>query len=263
MAAAHLAYPDLAVDKFCGTDLDQDAESFIQLIERKINFALGDAPGDAGALANYTFRKKALFSSFLRGPAAEWYESNITNATTWEDVRTTFFTRFSDGRNKFRYRMEVESYIRGDGEEIRNFLHRIKRTVDKGWPDDMNGIEAAQQNAERAAQGRQRRQRYMDYSLRGLRPRYLQRKAQEYRMELPNATWNDFCAQIIQKDLILEVSSTFLSHEAQTKAELATLGQEIKKPSIRVEIISRQCRSNYFTDFSSRPTGETKTYSIL
>ena len=92
----------------------------------------------------------------------------------------------------------------------------------------MNGIEAAQQNAERAAQVRQRRQRYMDYSLRGLRTRYLQRKAQEYLMERPNATWNDFCTQIIQKDLILEVSSTFLSHEAQTKAELATLGQEIK-----------------------------------
>ena len=228
MAAAHLAYPDLAVDKFSGTDPDQDAQSFIQLIERKINFALGDAPADAGELANYTFRKKALFSSLLRGPAAEWYENNITNATTWENVRTNFITRFSDGRNKFRYRMEVEHCIRGDGEEIRNFLRRIKRTVDKGWPDDMDGIEATQQNAERAAQGRQRRQRYMDDSLRGLRPRYLQRKAQEYLMERPNATWNDFCTHIIQKDLILEVSSTFLSHEAQTKAELATLGQEIR-----------------------------------
>ena len=228
MAAAHLAYPDLTVDKFSGTDPDQDAESFIQLIEQKINFALGDAPGDAGELANYTFRKNALFSSLLRGPSADWYENNITNATIWENVRTNFITRFSDGRNKFRYGMEVEHCIRGDGEEIRNFLHRIKRTVDKGWPDDMNRIEAAQQNAERAAQDRQRRQRYMDYSLRGLRPRYLQRKAQEYLMERPNATWNDICAHIIQKDLILEVSSTFLSHEAQTKAELATLGQEIK-----------------------------------
>ena len=82
MAAAHLAYPDLALDKFSGIDPDQDAESFIQLSERKNNFALGDAPGDAGELANYTFRKKALFSSLLPGPAAEWYENNITNATT-------------------------------------------------------------------------------------------------------------------------------------------------------------------------------------
>ena len=172
MANTHLAYPDLAIDKFSGTDPDQDAESFIQLIERKINFALGDAPADAGELVNYTFRKKALFSSLLRGPAAEWYESNITNATTWED----FITRFSDGRNKFGFQMELEHCIRGDGEEIRNFLHRIKRTVDKGWPDDLNGIEAARHNAERNAQGRQRRQRYIDYSLKGLRSRDLQRK---------------------------------------------------------------------------------------
>ena len=36
--------------------------------------------------------------------------------------------------------MEVEHCIRADGEEIRNFLHQIKKTVDKGWPDDMVGI---------------------------------------------------------------------------------------------------------------------------
>ena len=238
MAAAHLAYPDLAVDKFSGTDPDQDAEYFIQLIERKINFALEDAPGDAGELANYTFRKKALFSSLLRGPAAERYENIITNATTWENVRTNFITRFSDGRNKFQYRMEVEHCITGDGEEIRNFLHRIKRTVDKERPDDLHGIEAPHHAAEREAQGRQRRQRYIDCSLKGLRPRCLQRKAQEYLMERPNATWNDFCAQIIQKDLILEVSSTFLSHEAQTKAELATLGQEIRNLRSHLNITS-------------------------
>ena len=40
MAVIHLADPDLALDNFSGTDPDQDAESFIQLIERKINFAL-------------------------------------------------------------------------------------------------------------------------------------------------------------------------------------------------------------------------------
>ena len=162
MANTHLAYPDLAINKFSGTDPDQDAESFIQLIERKLIFALVDAPAE---LENYTFRKKALFSFLLRGPAADWYESNITNAATWGNVRTNFITRFSDGRNNFRYRMEVEHCIRGDGEEIRNFLHRIKRTVDKGWPDDLNGIEAAHHAAERGAHGRQRRQRHIDYSL--------------------------------------------------------------------------------------------------
>ena len=170
MAATHFGYPNLAVE-FSGTDPNQDAESFIQLVERKIVFALGNAPGDAGDMANYTFRKKALFSSLLRGPAAEWYENNFTNATTWESVRTNFITKLSGGPNKLRYRMEVKHWIRGDGKEFRNFLHRIKRTVDKSWPDDMNGIEAPQNNAERDAQARQRRQWYIDYLLKGLRLR--------------------------------------------------------------------------------------------
>ena len=161
MANTHLAYPDLAIDKLSGTDPDQDAEPFIQLVKWKKNFNLGDAPGHSAELANYTLRKKALFSSLLRGPAAMCYEKNITNATKWENVRTSFINRFSDGRNKFQFRMEVEHCIRGDGEEVRNFLHRIKRTVDKSWPDDMNSIEAAQEKAKHEAQGRQRRQRYL------------------------------------------------------------------------------------------------------
>ena len=101
MANTHLAYPDLASDKFSGTDPDQDAESFAQLTERKIKFALGDAPADPDDLVSYTFRKKALFSSLLRGPAAEWYGSNIDNATTWAATRELFITRFLEGRNKF------------------------------------------------------------------------------------------------------------------------------------------------------------------
>ena len=228
MANTHLAYPDLAIDKFSGTDPNQDADSFIQLIERKINFAPGDAPRDAGELANYTFRKKALFSSLLRGPTAEWYENSITNATTWENVQTIVSTIFSDGRNKFRYRMEVEHCNRGDGEEIRNFLHRIKRTVDKGWPDDMKGIAPADHGAEKNAQAWQGRQTYIDYSMNGLRPRYLQRKTQEYVMKNPNATRNNLSTRRIQRDVSFQVSSNFLNDVEQTKAQMATLGQEMK-----------------------------------
>ena len=66
MANGHPAYPDLALDKFSGTDPDHDAEAFIRLIECKINFALGtepDAADDEHVI--YLFRKKALFSSLL------------------------------------------------------------------------------------------------------------------------------------------------------------------------------------------------------
>ena len=120
MANAHLAYPDLALDRFSGTDPDQDTEAFIRLIECKFNFVLGAEPeAAADEHVIYLFRKKALFSSLLRGPAAEWYGNTISDAMTWNDVRTLFITRFSDGRNKFTHRMEVAHCIRADGEELR------------------------------------------------------------------------------------------------------------------------------------------------
>ena len=118
--------------------------------------------------------------------------------------------------------MEVEHCIRGDGEEIRNFSHRIKRTVDKGWPDDMNAIEAAQQNEEQT----QAPQRCIDYSMKGLRPRYLQGKTSDYAMENLNPTRNEFSTRIILRDVSFQVSSNFLNDEEQTKAQMAPLGKK-------------------------------------
>ena len=115
-----------------------------------------------------------------------------------------------------------------------DFFHRIKKTVDKGWPDDMAGVAAADQVAEQTAQARQRRQRYIDYTLKGLRPRYLQRKFQVYMMEHPNATWNDFSTHLIDKDVSYQVSTSFLKDEEQNKAQMASLGQEFR--NLRTEL---------------------------
>ena len=101
--------------------------------------------------------------------------------------------------------------------------------MDKGRPDDMVGIAAAHANAESTAQARQRRQRYTDYTLKGLRPRYLQRKPQEYLIEHPNATWNNFSTHLINTGVSYQVSTSFLSDEEQNKAQMASLGQELKK----------------------------------
>ena len=98
----------------------------------------------------------------------------------------------------------------------------------------MAGVVAAEQAAERTAQARQRRQRYIDYTLKGLRPRYLQRKAQEYLMEHPNATWNEFSTHLINKDVSYQVSTNFLNDEEQNKAQMASLGQELK--NLRTEL---------------------------
>ena len=147
---------------------------------------------------------------------------------TWNELRTLFITRLSDGRNKFRQRKEAEHCIRADGEKIRNFIRRIKKPVDKGWPDDMVGVAVADQNAERTAQARQRRQRYINYTLEGLRPTYLQKKAQEYLIEHVNATWNNFSTHLITKDVNYQVSTSFPINEEQNKPQMASLGQALK-----------------------------------
>ena len=70
--------------------------------------------------------------------------------------------------------------------------------------------------------------RYIDYTLKGPRPTYLQRNAQEYLMEHPNATWNDFSTHLINKDVSYQVSTSFLNDEEQNKAQTASLGLELK-----------------------------------
>ena len=158
-AIAHLACPDLALDNLSGTDSDQDAEAFIRLRECRISFALGTEPEVADwEHVIYLFRKEVFFSSLLKRPATECYRSTIQDAVTWNEVRTLFITKFSDG-NIFRHRMEVEHCLRANGEEIQNFLHRIRKTLDKGWHGDMVGVATADQEADRAAQSEQRRQR--------------------------------------------------------------------------------------------------------
>ena len=228
LAQPHLASTDMALDKFSGTDPDQDAEAFNPLKQCQNNFALGTEPDHADAEhVMYLFRKEALFSSLIRGAATEWYLGTNLDAKTWNEVRTVFITKCSDGRNKLRHRMEVEHCIRAVGEKIRNFLHRKKKTVDKSWPDHVVGITAADQNTESIAQFRQRRQRYFDYTLGGFRPRHLQRKAQNYLMEHQNAIWNDISTHLFNKDVSYQVSTSFLNDEEQNKAQMASLGQKL------------------------------------
>ena len=53
-------------------------------------------------------------------------------------------------------------------------------------------------------------------------------------MENTNATWNDFSTGLIQRDVSFQVSSKFLPNEQQTKAQMATLGQEME--NLRLEL---------------------------
>ena len=67
---------------------------------------LGLRLGAGDAQNAYDARRKALFGSVLRGPAAQWFDS-ITPAEPWDDVRTGFIDRFTDVKNNYRKQNEV------------------------------------------------------------------------------------------------------------------------------------------------------------
>ena len=220
-----VTFPELVLDKFSGNDPDQDAKSFLTTVENKINFSLGSEPVDNAELARYTFRKKALFSSLLRGPAAEWYEATVDDATTWDRIKTTFLTRFSNNRERYRHRIDVENCVRGDEELIQNFFHRIKTAVDKGWRNEP-GATAAQI----ALNDKNRNQKYIEFTVRGLKPLALKRKAHEYLIEHPDTTWNNFKTHLTNKDVIYSVSSELAPNSTNDQSSRFNLmGQQIKE----------------------------------
>ena len=123
-------------------------------------------------------------------------------AALWNEIKTNFITRFSEGRFKLGHQLEVEHC----------------------WLNDMEKrIPNARQNAERATQKRQQKQRHINYNLRQLKPNYLQIKAQEQLMGYPNANRNKFSSHNIQEDVMIQVSSNFLHDVEQIKTELAIM----------------------------------------
>ena len=120
-------------------------------------------------------------------------------------IRTAFIDRFPDDRDKYRHRITAENCVRGNEELIKTFYHRIKSANDKGGPLKPIGTQVERDN-----QQDQRNAKYNDFTIRGLKPSGLKRKAHEYLIEHPNATWDAFQTHITSKDVIYTISSELM-----------------------------------------------------
>ena len=99
-----VAYPDLALEKFIGNDSSENPAAFIRLLGKKISFSLGSRPATNENNIHTVFedRRKALFSSVVRGPAAEWFDV-LDAALSWDEIKTQLMARFSDGKKQYRF----------------------------------------------------------------------------------------------------------------------------------------------------------------
>ena len=130
-----VAYPNLALEKFTGLDPNEDARDFLDIVEKKIAFSLGTRPGDAGDEQDaYDNRQRALFSSILRGPAAQWFRGLAANLP-WNEIRDQFIDRFTDDKDKYRRRIEAENIKRQPDEFIKSYIHELSTAVDRGRPN--------------------------------------------------------------------------------------------------------------------------------
>ena len=215
-----VAYPDISLDKFTGLDPSEDARDFIDIIEQKMQFSLGTRPtaGEADARALYDARKRALFGSVLRGPAAQWF-TTVPAADEWPDIRDAFIIRFTDDKDKYRQRIEVENIKRQPNELLKSYIHRLTKAIERGWPDpDYN-------NAYRENKG-------IEFFVRGLTPPGLKQKAHQYLIENPANTYEQLRNHISTKDLSFAVSSEFTGNSSSSidnKIEIDGLKDQIRE----------------------------------
>ena len=125
IAAVHLAYPYLASDKFCGTQTDQDAESFIQLIK---------------AATTWNETKTNFISSFSHGRNITGHRLEVEQC--FENGRENFrnfFHRFKravdngwlDDKNVFRMPNRIENEQHNDDNENRGTWNAVYEDLDK------------------------------------------------------------------------------------------------------------------------------------
>ena len=76
-------FPTRLHKKNLGSDPDRDEKSIRLTVENKINSSLGSQLTDNTERTRYLFRKKELFSSFLRGPEANSYAVTEGTETSW------------------------------------------------------------------------------------------------------------------------------------------------------------------------------------
>ena len=135
--------------------------------------------------------------------------------------------------------------MRGNEELIKNFYHRVKSAVDKGWPLDPNGTKAERDN-----QQNQRKAIYIEITVKGLKLTGLKRKAPEYLIKHPNATCVAFQTHITSKNVIYIISSEQVPNATSDhNTKLHSLERQIKKHTA----VFKGQQVNQLTQSSSRP----------
>ena len=111
----------------------------------------------------------------------------------WDEIKTKILNRFTDDKDKYLKRIDTENLKRQADENIRSYIHRVVKVVDLRWSGSSEN---------------ERKQKYIDFFLRGLAPPALKQNAYQRKIEHPAESWDDLKTHVINKDLRNSVSTT-------------------------------------------------------
>ena len=150
-----------------------------------------------------------------------------------------------DDQDKYRRRNTTENCVRDNEELLKNFYHRVKSAVDKGWPLEPKGTQAERDN-----QQNQRNAKYIEFTVRGIKPTGLRWKAHEYLIEHPNNTWDAFQTHLTSKDVIYTICSEIVPNATNEQViKLHSLKQQKKE----LTALFKEQQVNQVNQPNSRP----------
>ena len=135
------------------------------------------------------------------------------------EVRNHFIDRFTDAKDNYRKRSEVEINKRQPDELIKSYTQRVSKAVETRWPDpEFN-------NDQHTA-------KCMEYFSRQLTPPALMQKAHQLLIETLKTTWQQLKDHVETKDLSFFVRSEFKG-TASSSIDNKKRNYRVKEPTHR------------------------------
>ena len=119
---------------FDGLDHSYTPEEYLQQIEARLTFAIGEEPlNNPIKYRSWHNRRMAYIQLSLTGTALDWYTNlHISYREQWNSFVQLFKKQFSSQKTAYYAQVEAMSLMRKDNKTVCHFALRVQQLVEKG-----------------------------------------------------------------------------------------------------------------------------------
>ena len=120
---------------FDGSDHSYTPEEFLQQVEARLTFAIGEEPqNNPVKYKSWHDRRMKNIQCSLIGTALDWYTNlHISYKQQWNSFLQLFKKQFSSQKTANYAQVEAMSLMNKDNETVRHFALRVQQLGKKGW----------------------------------------------------------------------------------------------------------------------------------